>query len=153
MSYVATVLQPNEKVVYETGLHWLVYLPSLVFCALAIAAAIGALFMSNDTQSWGMIVAAFMAAIAFTLWLPAVVKRSSTEFAVTDQRVIYKAGIFARHSIEMNRNKVESVDVDQSILGRIFGYGKVTIRGTGGGLEPVADISDPLTFRSHLTAV
>jgi uncharacterized membrane protein YdbT with pleckstrin-like domain len=52
----------------------------------------------------------------------------------------------------MNRSKVESVDVDQSILGRIFGYGTVLVRGTGGSLEPLASISDPLTFRSYITA-
>ncbi len=152
MSYVAKVLQPDEKVVYETGLHWFVYLPALVFLILAFGAAAGSFFVPTEDQTWPLILAAFLTAIAFAFWLPAVIKRSSTEFAVTDQRVIYKAGIFARHSIEMNRTKVESVDVDQSILGRIFGYGKVTIRGTGGGLEPIADISDPITFRSHITA-
>ena len=52
----------------------------------------------------------------------------------------------------MNRSKVESVDVDQSILGRIFGFGTIIVRGTGGSLEPIRTISDPLTFRSHITA-
>lgn len=152
MSYVAKVLQPNERIVYETGLHWFVYLPALVFFLLALAAAAGSLFVPPEDQSFILIGAAVLAVMGLILWLPAAVKRYSTEFAVTDQRIIYKAGIFARHSTEMNRNKVESVDVDQSILGRIFGYGKVTIRGTGGGLEPIADISDPLAFRNHITA-
>jgi hypothetical protein len=49
-------------------------------------------------------------------------------------------------------DKVESVDVDQSVLGRIFNYGDVTIRGTGASLEPLHMIEDPLTFRSHVTA-
>ena len=52
----------------------------------------------------------------------------------------------------MNRAKVESVDVDQSVLGRIFGFGTVLVRGTGGSLEPMQSISDPLRFRSHITA-
>ncbi len=52
----------------------------------------------------------------------------------------------------MNRSKVESVDVDQSILGRIFSFGTIIVRGTGGSLEPIRLISDPLTFRSHITA-
>ena len=52
----------------------------------------------------------------------------------------------------MNRSKVESVDVNQTILGRILGYGTIIVRGTGGSLEPMRQIADPLTFRSHITA-
>ena len=71
---------------------------------------------------------------------------------MTDRRVVYKTGLIRRHTIEMNMDKVESVNVDQSILGRIFGYGTVDIRGTGGGLEPLRNIRDPLAFRNHVTA-
>ena len=66
--------------------------------------------------------------------------------------VIYKSGLLSRHTLEMNRGKVESVDVDQSILGRLCGFGTIIVRGTGGSLEPIRMISDPLTFRSHITA-
>ena len=52
----------------------------------------------------------------------------------------------------MNRDKVESADVDQSLLGRIFDYGTVVVRGAGGSLEPIRNIGDSLTFRSHITA-
>jgi uncharacterized membrane protein YdbT with pleckstrin-like domain len=79
-------------------------------------------------------------------------RRTGTELAVTDRRVIYKRGLIRRHTVEMNMDKVESVDVDQSVLGRIFNYGDVTIRGTGASLEPLHMIEDPLTFRSHVTA-
>ena len=84
--------------------------------------------------------------------LTADLTRLGDELAVTDRRVIYKSGLLARHTLEMNRSKVESVDVDQSILGRIFGFGTIIVRGTGGSLEPIRMISDPLTFRSHITA-
>jgi hypothetical protein len=52
----------------------------------------------------------------------------------------------------MNRDKVESADVDQSLLGRIFDYGTVVVRGTGGNLEPIRNIGDLLTFRTYITA-
>jgi hypothetical protein len=52
----------------------------------------------------------------------------------------------------MNISKVESVDVNQSILGRILGYGTIIVRGTGGSLEPMRRIADPLSFRSRITA-
>jgi uncharacterized membrane protein YdbT with pleckstrin-like domain len=66
--------------------------------------------------------------------------------------VIFKTGIVQRHTMEMNRSKVETVGVDQSILGRILGYGTVSVRGTGGSFEPIPYIGEPLTFRNHITA-
>ena len=93
-----------------------------------------------------------LALVALFTGLRAFIRRAATELAVTDHRVIYKTGLLSRHTIEMNRDKVESVDVDQSLLGRILGYGTVIVRGTGGSLEPMRNIGDPLTFRTHITA-
>jgi uncharacterized membrane protein YdbT with pleckstrin-like domain len=80
------------------------------------------------------------------------IKRWTTELAVTDRRVIYKERLIARRTLEMNRSRVESVDVYQSILGRLLGYGTITLRGTGGSGEPMPNIEHPLTFRSYITA-
>jgi len=90
--------------------------------------------------------------LALVSGLDAVIRRTTTELAVTDRRVIYKTGILQRHSMEMNRSKVETVGVNQSILGRVLGYGTIIVRGTGGSFEPIQFIGDPLTFRSHITA-
>ena len=98
------------------------------------------------------IAAVIFALLALSTGLRAFIRRATTELAVTDHRVIYKTGLLARHTTEMNRDKVESVDVDQTLLGRIFGYGTIVVRGTGGSLEPIRNIGDPLTFRSHITA-
>ena len=95
---------------------------------------------------------AFVALLRERTGLRAFIRRAATELAVTDHRVIYKTGLLSRHTIEMNLDKVESVDVDQTLLGRLFGYGTITVRGTGGSLEPIRDIGDPLTFRSFITA-
>jgi uncharacterized membrane protein YdbT with pleckstrin-like domain len=89
--------------------------------------------------------------LALSSGLRAFIRRATTELAVTDQRVIYKAGLISRHTLEMNRAKVESVTVDQTLLGRLFGYGTIIVRGTGSTLEPIRDITDPLAFRSHIT--
>jgi len=160
MSYVQKVLLPGEQVIYETGLHWLVYLRAMVFSLLAVAAAVVAIVLAGGTQAggaqavaamiaWG--VTALLGAMGFFAFLSAAIRRATTELAVTDQRIVYKAGIISRHTLEMNRSKVESVDVDQSILGRIFSYGTVVLRGTGGSLEPMENIEHPLTFRSRIT--
>ena len=157
MGYVEKVLLPGERVIYTTGLHWLVYGRAFVLVALAGLLAIFSVANLAD-PNWasvamgGLALAAFLALLGLLLFIAAAIRRSTTELAVTDQRVILKRGVIARHTIEMNRSKVESVDVDQSLLGRILGYGTVLVRGTGGSLEPMQSISDPLRFRSHITA-
>jgi uncharacterized membrane protein YdbT with pleckstrin-like domain len=75
-----------------------------------------------------------------------------TEIAVTDRRVIYARGFIQRHSIEVHMDKIESIDVDQSMLGRLFDYGDVTIHGTGTTLEPLRDVDRPIAFRNQVTA-
>jgi uncharacterized membrane protein YdbT with pleckstrin-like domain len=79
-------------------------------------------------------------------------RRWTTEIDVTNRRIVYKRGFIKRHTVEMNMDKVESVDVDQSIFGRLLNHGDITIRGTGIGLEPLRGIGAPLEFRNHVTA-
>ena len=152
MSYVNRVLESGESVVYATILHWRAYLPAIALLAVGVACAVTALESGQEYQFGLLIAAATFAALAFASWLPAAIRRASTELVVTDRRVILKRGIFSRQTMEMNRAKVESVDVDQTVMGRIMGYGTVIVRGTGGGLEPIRNIAHPLTFRSHITA-
>jgi uncharacterized membrane protein YdbT with pleckstrin-like domain len=82
-----------------------------------------------------------------TLFLLPVVERATSEFAVTSRRVIIKVGLISRRTVELNLEKIESIGVDQSILGRIFGYGTIVVNGTGGTHEPFRGIARPLEFR------
>ena len=151
MKYVEQVLQPGEKVTYATSLHWLVYLRAILLAILALGFLAATAFVPE--QAFALRVgAALVGLLALLSGLNAFIRRTTTELAVTDRRVIYKTGIFQRHSMEMNRSKVETVGVNQSILGRILGYGTVVVRGTGGSFEPIPFIGDPLDFRSHITA-
>ena len=129
--------------------------PARIPCFLLLALAASGLHAQQDplkSAACGEALAAFSALFGLASGVPALIRRACTELAVTDRRVIYKSGLLARHTLEMNRSKVESVDVDQSLLGRLLGFGTITVRGTGGSLEPIRLISDPLTFRSHITA-
>ena len=83
----------------------------------------------------------------FSLWLLPIIRQVTSEFVITNKRIIIKTGIISRQTLEMNLNKIESVNVDQGILGRILGYGTITIIGTGGTRESFHDISSPLLFR------
>jgi uncharacterized membrane protein YdbT with pleckstrin-like domain len=153
MRYVRRVLQPGETIVYTTKLHWFVYWWATLLLAICLVLAIASWsWADNQNLSLALwITAAIFALLGLSSAFRAFIRRASTELAVTDQRVIYKTGLLARHTLEMNRGKVESVAVDQTLLGRLFGYGTVIVRGTGSTLEPIRNISDPLTFRSFIT--
>jgi uncharacterized membrane protein YdbT with pleckstrin-like domain len=154
MRYVRRVLQPGETIVYSTRLHWIIYWRAILLLIACIVLA-GAAWYMADNKNLSLAIA--IAAVIFALLglssaLRTFIRRWTTELAVTDRRVIYKEGLIARRTLEMNRSRVESVDVYQTILGRILGYGTITLRGTGGSLEPMHTIDDPLTFRSHIIA-
>src|SRR5215469_5232684 len=153
MRYVEQVLQPGETVVYTTKLHWFIFLRAiLLIIACIILAVVGLYTTDNQNISLAFWIAALIfALLGLSSALRAFIRRATTELAVTDQRVIYKTGLLARHTLEMNRARVESVTVDQTFLGRILGYGTVTVRGVGSAFEPIRSIGDPLTFRTHIT--
>ena len=152
--YVRKVLQPGETIVYSTKLHWIIYWWAIFLIILCIIAAVSAWYSANN-QNLNLalvIVAIICALLALSSAFGKFIKRWTTELAITDRRVIYKERLIARRTLEMNRSRVESVDVYQSVLGRLLGYGTITLRGTGGSGEPMPNIDDPLTFRSYITA-
>ena len=154
MTYVDKLLQPGEVVLARTRLHWFIYLRSvvIVIAALALFGASAVAQVDTDLRPPIQVAAAVLGLVGLWFVFIAWIKRRSTELAVTNRRVIHKTGIFSRSTQEMNRDKVESVDVQQSLFGRIFGYGTVLVRGVGSSWEPFVHIADPLSFRSNITA-
>ena len=151
MGYVESVLQPEETVSYKTTVHWFLYIPAVAWLVVGVAFEI--LWLRGGSLAavlgWlGVVCLGLTLLMAFLAWL----QRFTTELAITSRRVIYKSGLFRRHTIEMNLSKVESVGVTQSVLGRIFGYGRVELKGTGATNDVLPMIADPLGFRSHITA-
>lgn len=154
MGYIEKILQPGEQRLYAGKIHWVIYLPAVVLAAVALALWMVALSRETDgflTMVWrlGAVLCA-LAALGALLW--AWFNAWTTELQITDRRIIYKEGFIRRRTREMNMDKVESVDVDQSILGRIFDYGDITVRGTGETQEPFRMVAAPLEFRNHVTA-
>ena len=151
MSYVDSILEPGEHVVFRTRLSWTLYARAIGLAVVAAAlAAVGAAF--PGVGLYVAVVAALVALAAAVSFLRAWFRRWTTEIAVTERRVILKRGFIRRHTVEMNMQKVESVDVDQTQLGRLFDYGSVTIRGTGSTFETLRMIDEPLKLRSTITA-
>ena len=83
----------------------------------------------------------------FTLFIAPLIDKYTDEFAITNKRVIIKTGLISRKTFEMNHSKIESVNVEQSILGRILGYGTIRIVGSGGTKEEFPNIRKPIEFR------
>ncbi len=143
MSYVERNLLPNEEITYRARLHRIVYfLPDCVFLVAVLVGLAGG----------GWIAAAVVAAIGVVLFIPPWIRSASSEFAITNKRVLVKVGLVRRHSLELLLQKVEGIGVDQSVLGRVLGYGTITVSGVGGTKESFRMISDPLEFRRQVQA-
>jgi uncharacterized membrane protein YdbT with pleckstrin-like domain len=158
MSYVRSNLIPGETVIYETRLHWIVMLGHVVVGCLLLALP-GALLLiyalietgmePRDVQimEGGGVVLIVCGVITV---LVGMARRSATEMAVTDRRLVIKTGLAGRKTIEMLLNKVESIEVRETTLGRMLGYGTIAVVGTGGTLEPFPQVAHPLEFRSQV---
>jgi len=153
MPYVERVLQEGERVRHIARISWVTYLPGLLLWA--VAGVLAGILPGEQTFSHYVLlfVAVVLFIIGAILLARAWFHRVTTEIAVTDRRVIYKCGFIRRYTVEMHMDKVESVDVDQSIFGRLLDYGDVIIHGTGAGIEPLSYIDHPLELRNHITAV
>jgi uncharacterized membrane protein YdbT with pleckstrin-like domain len=157
MGYVDRILQPGEQRLHSGKIHWVVYLPSLAICLAAVVLWLLALGREPGGITTLWLLLAALCAVVGLLWLGWTwFDTWTTEIEATDRRIIYKRGFIRRETQEMNMDKVESVSVDQSILGRILGYGVITLRGTGAGdrdsFRPLKWIAAPLDFRNHVTA-
>src|SRR5215510_15007691 len=112
MSYVKSVLQADEQVRYVTNIHWIIYIPGV---ALLIVAALvyGFSLKEDGGRALWITIAGVLAALAALTLFQAWIRRVTTEIAVTNRRIIYKRGFISRDTIEMQMDKVESVDVQQ----------------------------------------
>ena len=151
--YIDDILQPGEKVLYSTNAHWIFYLPAMAAWVVALALLVLSRMFVGDTPTLLCLsLAAISAIFAIYKMLTAWFHRWTTETDVTNLRVVHKTGFIKRRTFEMSLDKVESVDVNQSILGRLLNYGNVTVRGVGEGAETIQTIASPLDFRNHITA-
>ena len=82
--------------------------------------------------------------------IPMLLRLIGTEMGITSKRLIYKTGIIGRKTNEIKVNKIETVEMSQSILGRIFGYGNVKITGTGVSDIKLVFLQDPLKVKNQI---
>lgn len=152
-SYVDSVLAEGERIVYRAAIsHWKYFLSYLVG-GIFLLAALGAYIASGDHAGASLALVAILLVAGLAVILSAVIRRQTTELVLTDRRIITKRGLVSRDTVEMNLNKVESVQVNQGLMGRILNYGDVTVVGTGSSLEPLRGIATPLELRKKLGEV
>jgi uncharacterized membrane protein YdbT with pleckstrin-like domain len=155
MGYVDNNLVTGEVVTYRGGLHWVVlFWPVSVALILGLA-GLAMLFVggsANDAalKQYTTAVGAVAVFIAVVCLLVGIIRKNSAEFAVTNKRVIFKTGVVQRKTEEIFLHKIESVAVDQGLLGRILNFGTVSLRGTGGTYEPFRNVSRALEFRRQV---
>lgn len=124
-NYINNVLGRDEKITYEAKISIWSMLPLLILGFITI----------------------WFFGLGIIFFIAAYLKFISTELAITNKRVIAKFGFISRRTIEINLDRIESIQVNQGIFGRIFNYGSLVVSGAGNPQAPIPGVSDPLAFR------
>jgi uncharacterized membrane protein YdbT with pleckstrin-like domain len=140
MSYIENNLMSGEVIVHRANLHWMIYLPSIFIGLFSVLIC----FIGGGAIVFGIMLLLFL---VMPMAVSAAVSAQTSEFAVTNKRVMMKVGFIRRTSLEVLLTKVEALMVDQDILGRIFGFGTIIVEGTGGTKNPFSKIANPMVFR------
>lgn len=145
MSYVQRTLGTRETVLYSTGYHWLYWLGVMLltapFCATALVAI--------PFGGWYYLLLAILL-VPFYFGFVRFIHGIAREVAVTSDRFVKKTGLVSITTEEVSLDKIEEVNVDETILGRIFGYGTVSVHGTGAGNIQVRMVTDPVKLRREI---
>ena len=138
MSYTKRNLLPNEVVRYKASLHWIIFVPTFFLLALT--------FVFEATGiAWVFII------IALYSFAKAILRKLGSEFMLTNKRVVFRQGIISRKTVEIILAKCEGVSVDQSIIGRILGFGTLVVT-TGGATSRFDYVKSPVAFRNTVSA-
>ena len=139
MAYVDSSLLPDEQIVYKATLHWTIFWQCWLIILIGIVSLIFQPIVGGLIIFGGLLVG-----------LRKFIEYKTSEFAVTTKRVIIKVGVFRRRTLELLLRQVEAISVEQTVLGRMLGFGSVTLTGTGGVREVFHNISSPLEFRRQI---
>ena len=143
MGYIESNLLPDEQIVYLARLHWVIFFKSFFVAFFVIV--IGAVLLAVQPIAGGAGIL-----LGMLILVPPFVRYKTSEFGVTTKRVIVKVGLMRRRTLELLLRQVEAILIDQSVPGRIFNYGSVTLTGTGGVHEVFHNISSPLELRRRI---
>jgi len=146
-SYLETTLSNGESILLETKISLFPYLIRFIFGGLMLVAALAALGLPNSGPAFVV-----LAVLAVALIGTPLLRYLTNELALTNKRVVARFGIISLSTLEIRLDKIESVSVQQTLFGRLFGYGSVIVRGTGGSQDPMPNIPDPVQFRTKFAS-
>jgi uncharacterized membrane protein YdbT with pleckstrin-like domain len=138
--YINNNLLEGEKVICYGKTHRIIFLPSVLTFFISMI-----LFIVYIKAT--IIIGTLLLIYSLGTALQSFIYFISTEFAITNKRIISKIGLISVNTIELNFNKIESLQVEQSIIGRILNYGNLKLRGTGGSISTILMIENPMNFR------
>ena len=144
MSYTESQLLPDERIKYQARLHLVPFLPAYILGGLAAAAGV----VGIGLEMWWLTIVGFAIALPTLAWT--YITQTSSEFSITDRRVVIKVGWIRRRTLETMLAKVETIGVEQTLVGRVLGYGTIVVMGTGGTKESFRNIARPLEFRRQV---
>lgn len=147
MSYVSRTLGGKERILYLTGYHWLYWLATAIVSAPFIAALIGGL--PGGYSGWDTMLLV-LTIVPFGYGVYRFVHGIALEVAVTNDRFVKKTGLVSITTEEVSLDKIEEVNVAESIVGRIFSFGNVDVHGTGAGAIHVIMVNDPVRLRREI---
>lgn len=156
MNYINHTLLADEKIIFWTKPHWIIFFPTFVTFMIAVFFYFNGpeLGLGGVNLVWGLqpyqIVVLFVLVATLIFFLRALVTYKTSEYGITDKRVIMKIGLIQRFSLEIFLDKIEAVGVEQTIVGRILDYGSIVIVGTGGTRDLFANVPAPLAFRKQV---
>lgn len=146
MSYVENNLQRGEEIIYCAQIHWAIFLGPIIWAIIALIFFIT--YIGGDVE-FASVIAVVLAIIALFTFFRALITKFSSEYVLTSKRLIMKSGIISRNTLELILTKCEGISIDQSILGRIFGYGTI-VATTGGATNKFSKIANPIKFRNRI---
>ena len=148
MSYIDRNLMDGEHIVYRGRLNLIIFIWPIVWFIIALALfGIGVNSTEANVRTLMVAIGGIFALIAAVTFMRPFIQYVTSEFGITNRRVTVKTGLFRRKSLEVLLNKIEGIQVNQSILGRLLGFGSITVTGTGGTKDPFHNIAAPFEFR------
>jgi membrane protein YdbS with pleckstrin-like domain len=148
MASIEEHLLPGERIIHRARPHWVMFGLPLGLGLLGLAAGGALQYFAGDYWYAGVA----LTVLALILAIGPVLRYATSEFAVTDKRVLARVGILQRTWVETLLSKIEAIGVEQDLPGRVLGYGTISITGTGGTRETIQRIADPLDFRRQVQA-
>jgi uncharacterized membrane protein YdbT with pleckstrin-like domain len=127
-TYIERILGPDEKIIATAKITgWIYFGPALL--------------------------TVFTLGLLCPVLLIPYIQRATTDLGVTNKRVIAKSGLISRHTVEQRIQKIESIRVNQGIMGRMLDYGTIMVHGTGGATTPIRNVADPFAFKRAVESV